>query len=82
MVLKLEDFMGDGGECCPLLGVILSFVFLVELGAHFRYFSLFLKKGSVCFHESLQRYSWYYSGNHTKIIWNVAFVLQGYFKVF
>ena len=27
---------------------------------------IFLEKSSVCFLEILQRYSWYYSGNHTK----------------
>ena len=50
---------------CPLLWAILTFVFLGEV-AHFHYFSLILKKGSVCFHEILQSYSLYYFRNHVK----------------
>ena len=45
------------GDCCPLFGAILSCVFLGKRGTHFKSFSLFLEKGSVCFHEILQRYS-------------------------
>ena len=71
-------------DLCTLLGVALCLgLFWVLRWVHFQYFSLFLRKGLVCFQDILQRYSWYYFGNHTKkIIWHFDFVLQGYFKVF
>ena len=69
MVVRLNGFIGGWGGWreggCPLIGAILSLVSLEE-GAYFQYFSLFLEKGSVCFHEIFQQCSWYYSGNHTK----------------
>ena len=45
------------GDCCPLFGAILSCVFFGKRGTHFKSFSLLLEKGSVCFHEILQKCS-------------------------
>ena len=63
MVVRLKDFMGGGVVLC--LGLFWFFFFCRE-GAHFQFFSLFLEKALVYFYRILQRYSWYYSSNHTK----------------
>ena len=64
LVVRLNSFIGF---FCFLFGAIFSIVlFLRGGGGHFQYFSLFLKKSLVCFHELLLIYSWYYPGNPIK----------------
>ena len=61
---------------------LFSVLFSLGEGAHFQYFSLLLEKGLMCFHKILQRYSRYYSGNHTKNNMACHIHFARYFKVF
>ena len=78
MVVRLKNVIG----VLPFAWGYFEFAFFFfcfsfggeEGRANFHYFSPFLEKGWVCFHDILQEYSWYYSGNYTKN--NVACCLQ------
>ena len=65
-----------------VFSAILSLVILVGGGSHFRHFYLFFEKGWVRFHEFCKDVHSITLAIAQKILWHVAFVLEGYFKVF
>ena len=52
------------------------------IGRQFQYYFLFLETVLLCFHQILEINSWNYLGIIQKVKWHVAFILQGYFKLF
>ena len=62
MFVRLKIFIKGIALCFVLFWVLF---FLRWRRAHFQYFSLSWENSGM-FHEILQKYSWYHSGNHTK----------------